>query len=364
MALKAGLIGLPNVGKSTLFKAITKKQVLVENYPFATIEPNIGVVPVPDLRLNRLQEIYCPAKLIPTTFYFVDIAGLVKGASEGEGLGNKFLAHIREVDLICHVVRSFEDSSISHVEGSVNPVRDCDIINMELIMADMEVLNNRMNKLEKKVATTKKGEGEFLAIKKAISFLNQEKPLRLAEFNASEQDVLKPYNLLTLKPLLYIINIKEEDFDKIDDSKVNQIKQLSASEQTEAIIINAQLEVELNDLSEEERKAYLNDLGINQSGLDLLIQKAYSLLGLGTFFTASSQEVRAWTFKKGMTAKNCAGIIHSDFEKGFIKADVIAFTDLEKYQDEQIVKQKGRKRLEGRDYLIEDGDICYFRFNL
>jgi ribosome-binding ATPase len=364
MSLAAGLIGLPNVGKSTLFEAITRRKVLVENYPFATIEPNVGIVNVPDHRLNLLDQIYKPEKVIPTSFRFIDIAGLVKGASTGEGLGNKFLSHIREVDIICHVIRCFKCEKIIHVEGNIDPIRDIEIVNTELMLSDLELLSNRDNKLEKKNQINKEETNEIKTVKRAKEGLEKGVPLRLLPFNGEEKKILKNYNLLTIKPLIYVLNIKEDDLRNEDNSLITKIEEFGSKENAKLVTICAKIESELNELNDSDKKNYLEELGIKESGLDTLVKEAYNLLGLKTFFTASAKEVRAWTFKEGMTVKQCAGIIHSDFEKGFIKADVISYEDIEKYKNEQRVKENGRKRLEGKEYLTKDGDLCHFRFNV
>ncbi len=366
MSLKAGIVGLPNVGKSTLFNAITKKNILAANYPFATIEPNVGVVTVPDNRLDVLNEMYQPKSLVPTTFEFTDIAGLVKGASKGEGLGNKFLSHIREVDAIVEVVRCFENAEITHVEGQINPLRDIDIIKVELIMADLEIIENRLNKIGKKADMTKDKDTllEVNTLKKCQKALEENKCLRNIEFTDDELEVIKSFNLITLKPIIYATNVSEEDASVGDNEYTKLVRDYAAQEQAEVIVMCAKIESELSELEDEEKKAFLQDMGIDSSGLDKLIQATYSLLGLKTFFTAGADEVRAWTFKAGMKAPQCGGIIHTDFEKGFIKAEVMSYEDLEKLKSEKAVKEAGKLRLEGKDYLMQDGDICYFRFNV
>lgn len=365
MSLKAGIVGLPNVGKSTLFNAITKQNILAANYPFATIDPNVGVVVVPDERLDNLNNMYEPAKLVPTSFEFTDIAGLVKGASQGEGLGNKFLSHIREVDAICEVVRCFEDGNIIHVEDGVDPIRDIEIINLELAIADLEIINNRIDKIKKKAETNRDKEAlvEYEVLKKAKDSLETNIPLRLVEFSDEEMIFLKNFSLLTIKPIIYLANVCEDDL--IGDNKyVDMVKEYASRENAKTIKICAKMECELCEMSPEEKLEMLNAVGIEESGLDSLIKTTYDLLGLETFFTVGKDEVRAWTYKKGMTAKKCAGIIHTDFEKGFIKAEVMSYSDLIKYGDELKVKEAGRARLEGKDYIMQDGDICLFRFNV
>ena len=366
MALQAGIVGLPNVGKSTLFNAITKQNILAANYPFATIEPNVGVVVVPDKRLDFLNELYKPASLVPTAFEFTDIAGLVKGASAGEGLGNKFLSHIREVDAIVEVVRCFEDKNIIHVENTVDPIRDIEIINIELILADLEVVENRLLRVEKKAVMAKDKEGlkEVELLKKLKDNLLANYPLRRMEFNDEELKILKPFNFLTLKPMIYMANVNEEDLLNKNNEHVLKVEGYAEAEGAKVIKVCAKIEEELSELSEEDKLEFLNDLGIEESGLNKLIKATYSLLGLETFFTAGTDEVRAWTYKKGMKAPECAGIIHTDFQRGFIRAEVMSYFDLEKYGNEKLVKEAGRTRLEGKEYEMQDGDICYFRFNV
>lgn len=366
MSLTAGIVGLPNVGKSTLFNAITKKNILAANYPFATIEPNVGVVTVPDDRLKFLNELYQPKSLVPTTFEFTDIAGLVKGASLGEGLGNQFLSHIREVDAIVEVVRCFEDPNIIHVEEKVDPIRDIEIINVELMLADLDVLENRIGRIGKKAAMTRDKEiqNEVEILEKAKTALEQNIPLRRVEFDEEELKLLKHFSFLTLKPIIYLANVGEEDLLTDDNKYVEEVNKYASAEKAEVIVISAKIESELSELEEEEKKEFLNDLGIKESGLDKLIKATYNLLGLATYFTAGTDECRAWTFKKGMKAPECAGIIHTDFEKGFIKAEVMSFQDLKENGSELKVKEAGKLRLEGKEYIMKDGDICLFRFNV
>ncbi len=365
MSLRAGIVGLPNVGKSTLFNAITKQNILAANYPFATIEPNVGVVIVPDKRLDFLNNLYQPKSLVPTAFEFTDIAGLVSGASQGEGLGNKFLSHIREVDAIVEVVRCFENKNIIHVENTVDPIRDIEIINVELILADLEVVENRLNRIGKKASMSKDKETikEVELLNKVKENLVKNFPLRRMDFDKEELKILKPFNFLTLKPIIYMANVSEEDLLNKNNPLVLKVEGYAEAEKAKVIKVCAKIEAELSDLDEEEKQVFLNDLGIEESGLNKLIKSTYSLLGLQTFFTAGTDEVRAWTFKKGMKAPECAGIIHTDFEKGFIKAEIFNYYDLEKYGDEKLVKEAGKVRLEGKEYLMQDGDICYFRFN-
>lgn len=366
MSLKAGIVGLPNVGKSTLFNAITKKHILAANYPFATIEPNVGVVIVPDERLTHLKELYNPKSLVATSFEFTDIAGLVKGASHGEGLGNKFLSHIREVDAIVNVVRCFENGEITHVEGKIDPIRDIEIINTELILADLEVIDNRISRMGKKVEMTKDKKEllEINALKHSKENLENGVPLRLANISEDELDVLKSYNLITIKPVIYVANVSEDDAIVGDNQYTKLVKEYAAQENSGVIVMSCQIESDLSDLEDDEKRRFLADLGITNSGLDKLIYQTYSLLGLRTFFTAGEKEVKAWTFRQGMKAPQCAGIIHSDFERGFIRAEIMSYDDLLQYGTELKVKEAGKMRLEGKDYGMQDGDICYFRFNV
>lgn len=366
MSLTAGIVGLPNVGKSTLFNAITKQKILAANYPFATIDPNVGVVVVPDERLDFLNDLYKPKSLVPTTIEYTDIAGLVKGASVGEGLGNKFLSHIREVDAIIEVVRCFDNGDIIHVEGKVDPIRDIEIINLELMLADLEVINNRIGKIGKKASMSKDKEviREVNVLNKLKESLEKNTPVRQLEFNDDELKLVKSFNLLTIKPIIYMTNVSEEDLISDDNEYVKMVREYAAKEKSEVVVVSAKIESELVDLTDEERAEFLNDLGIKENGLDKLIKATYKLLGLETYFTAGTDEVRAWTFKKGMKAPACAGIIHTDFEKGFIRAEVMSYEDLKEYKSELKVKEAGKMRLEGKEYEMQDGDICYFRFNV
>ena len=366
MALKAGIIGLPNVGKSTLFNAITKKNILAANYPFATIDPNVGVVSLPDKRLDVLNEMYHPERLIATQYEFIDIAGLVKGASTGEGLGNKFLANIREVDAIVQVVRCFENKDIIHVEGGIDPRRDIEIVNYELMLSDLEIIENRLSKIEKKAVTTNDKDALFEVelLKKAKEKLSDGFMLRLVDFDEKEEKLLKTYNLITNKPFIYLANVSEDDLLGGDNKYVEEVRTIAGIQKASVVLMCAKIESELSDLSEEDKKQFLADLGIQNSGLDNLIHVTYHMLGLKTFFTVGKDEVRAWTFKDGMKAPECAGIIHTDFEKGFIKAEVMSYDDLIECGSELKVKEAGKARLEGKDYLMQDGDICYFRFNV
>ena len=366
MSLKAGIVGLPNVGKSTLFNAITKQKILAANYPFATIDPNVGIVNVPDERIDKLSAMYEPKKTIKTSFEFTDIAGLVKGASKGEGLGNKFLSHIREVDAICEVIRCFENGNITHVEGTIDPIRDIEIIDLELSIADLEIINNRIDKIKKKAETNRDKEAlkEYEILKKAKDSLEKGISLRNVDFTKEEQALIKNYSFLTQKPIIYLANVEEDEIGNEDNKYVEQVRKYAEKEKAKVIKICAKIEEDLCDMEEEEKIEMFEMLGIKESGLDQLIKATYSLLGLRTYFTVGKDEVRAWTFKNGMNAKQCAGIIHTDFEKGFIKAEVISYKDLIECGSELKVKEAGRARLEGKDYLMQDGDICHFRFNV
>ena len=364
MSLKAGIIGMPNVGKSTLFNAITKQNILAANYPFATIDPNLGIVTVPDERLAVLERMYVPERTIPTQYEFIDIAGLVKGASQGEGLGNKFLSHIREVDAVIHVVRCFEDKDIIHVDGTVDPVRDVDIINTELAISDLELVENRLSKIEKKAKTSndKLALFEVDVMNKCKSNLIENKPLRDVVFTDEELKIIKPFNFITLKPIIYLANVTEMDLVMNNNKFIDDLK--AYVKDSKVILMCAKIESELVEFNDLEKQVFLKELGIEESGLNQLIKSTYEILGLRTFFTAGSDEVRAWTFKAGKKAPECAGIIHSDFERGFIRAEVISYDDLVAYGDEKKVKEAGKARLEGKEYEMQDGDICYFRFNV
>lgn len=367
MALTAGIVGLPNVGKSTLFNAITKAGAEAANYPFATIDPNVGMVEVPDWRLQRLTELVHPKKTVPTTFEFTDIAGIVKGASKGEGLGNQFLSHIRQVDAICHVVRCFDDENITHVEGRIDPLDDIETINLELILADLETINKRYTRVAK-VAKTKDKDAvaELAVLDKLKPTLEAGKSARSIEFEEEELKIVKGLFLLTSKPVLYVANVDEDTVaDPDDNAYVQVVRNFAASENSEVIVICAEAEEEIAELDDEaDKKEFLEAMGIEESGLDQLIRAAYDLLGLATYFTAGEQEVRAWTFRKGMKAPQAAGIIHTDFERGFIRAETVSFEDLDKYGNMHAAKEAGRVRLEGKDYVVQDGDVMLFRFNV
>ena len=365
MALTAGIVGLPNVGKSTLFNAITKAGALAANYPFATIDPNVGIVEVPDSRLIKLEEMVQPKKTIPTTFEFTDIAGIVKGASKGEGLGNKFLSHIREVDAICQVVRAFDDENVTHVSGRVNPLDDIEVINMELVLADLESVEKRLPKIEKMARQKDKtAEMELRILTQIKEALEDGKPVRSIDFNEDDQKWVNQAQLLTSKKMLYIANVGEDEIGDKDNDKVKAIREYAANEDSEVIVISAKIEEEIATLDDEDKEMFLEDLGIEEPGLDRLIRTTYDLLGLSTYFTAGVQEVRAWTFKQGMTAPQCAGIIHTDFERGFIRAEVTSYEDYVQHGGENGAKEAGRQRLEGKDYIMQDGDVVNFKFNV
>ena len=364
--MKLGIVGLPNVGKSTLFNAITNAGAQSANYPFCTIEPNVGVVAVPDSRLDKLAEMYDPEKYTPASIEFVDIAGLVKGASKGEGLGNKFLANIRECDAIVHVVRCFEDTDIVHVEGSIDPKRDIETINLELILSDVEMLEKRLDKTKKLLKGDKKYQVDINLFERILSALNEGKAARSVEMDEEEQKIISEVALLTTKPIIYAANMSDEDFSKgIEGNKyLDMVKEVAAEEHAGVLPICAQIEEEIVDMDKEEKEMFLSDLGLEESGLDRLIKECYSLLGLISFLTAGKPEVRAWTIQKGTKAPQAAGKIHTDFERGFIRAEIVSFDDLMECGSIAAAKEKGLYRSEGKEYVMKDGDVVLFRFNV
>lgn len=363
--MKMGIVGLPNVGKSTLFNAITNAGAECANYPFCTIEPNIGVVPVPDKRLDVLAEMYKTQKITHAIVEFVDIAGLVKGASKGEGLGNKFLSHIREVDAICEVVRCFEDSNITHVDGTINPIRDIETINLELVFADIETIDKKIESVKKKIKADKKFQEELDLLEKIKDTLEQGKPARSLDFTDEEIGLLKETFLLTMKPILYIANISEHQIENIEDDKcVKQVIEYAEQENAEVVPLCVKIEEELASLEGQDKQEIMEAMGIKESGLDRVIQKSYNLLGLMSFLTAGEPEVRAWTIKKGTKAPQAAGKIHTDIERGFIRAEVVSYDDLIKEGSMSNAKEKGLVRSEGKEYIMQEGDIVLFRFNV
>ncbi|MGO1652587.1 redox-regulated ATPase YchF [Senegalia sp. (in: firmicutes)] len=363
--MKLGIVGLPNVGKSTLFNAITKAGAESANYPFCTIEPNVGVVSVPDERLDRLTEIFGSEKKLPTAIEFFDIAGLVKGASKGEGLGNKFLSHIREVESIVHVVRCFEDENVTHVEGNIDPLRDVEIIDLELILSDLEIMSKRLSKTEKLVKTDKSLSKELKIIQRIVESLEEGIPIRMLDFDKEDEAFVKGLNLLSKKPVLYAANISEEDIiNKNENEHLLKLKDHAKKEGSGIITICGKIESEIAELEDDEKEMFLEELGIEQSGLDRLIKASYELLGLISFLTAGPKESRAWTIKKGSKAPEAAGKIHTDMEKGFIRAEIVSFKDLNETASMIKAKEQGLVRLEGKEYIMQDGDVVIFRFNV
>lgn len=363
--MKLGIVGLPNVGKSTLFNALTAAKAEAENYPFCTIEPNVGIVTVPDERLDLIAEVINSEKVVPATIEFYDIAGLVKGASKGEGLGNKFLSHIREVEAIIHVVRCFQDENITHVEGKIDPINDIEIIDLELMLSDLEIINNRLNRVEKLVKGDKSYEKELEVLNKLKDTIEKNQALRGLDLDDDEMKLIKSYGLLSLKPVLYVCNISEEDLLSEEENEyVKKVKEYAEKEISQVLVISAKIEAEISQLDKEEKEVFLSELGLQESGLDKLIRASYDLLGLMSFITCGPKEIRAWTIKKGTKAPQAAGKIHSDIERGFIRAEVINYKDLIECGGTAQAKEKGLVRLEGKDYVIQDGDVVLFRFNV
>lgn len=363
MGLKCGIVGLPNVGKSTLFNCLTKAGVAAANYPFCTIEPNVGIVAVPDSRLEKIAKIIHPQRILPTTVEFVDIAGIVKGASQGEGLGNKFLSHIRETDAIVHVVRCFDDSNVTHVAGKVSPSQDIEVINTELALADLETVDKAILRTQKAAKSgDKTAVIELNILERIKKQLDNGKPARALDFTKEELPLLNSFHLLTLKPTLYAANVSETGF--ANNPYLDEVMRIATAEKAQVVVICASIEAEIAELEEAEKEVFLAELKLTEPGLDRLIHAGYKLLGLETYFTAGEKEVRAWTIHVGTSAPQAAGVIHTDFEKGFIRAEVISYDDFIRYNGEQGAKEAGKWRLEGKEYIVKDGDVMHFRFNV